>query len=109
MLTKEDIKLLEKSTRKIVREEVETEGKNTRQELSHNIRVLRMELSTRIDSLDSRTKKLEVSNQKILKEIGKVKKNLKETSNFLDIENIKAVKRVRALEVHLGFPEPEVI
>lgn len=38
-----------------------------------------------------------------------IQKDLKQTSNFLDKESLKTVKRVRIIEEHLGFPQPAII
>lgn len=45
----------------------------------------------------------------IEKDVKKLQKDLKTTSNFLDVENLKTVKRVKIIEEHLGIPEPQII
>ena len=45
----------------------------------------------------------------IKKGVKKLQKGLAKTSDFLDREDLKTVKRVRKIEEHLGFPEPVII
>ena len=116
MLTKDDLKLFEKSTRKIVREEIEVEGKNTREELSYDIRTVWIELSNRIDAVGSRVKNLEIATNNLQKDMTVVKKDvkylkkeLKFQSNILDKENIKTLKRVKVIEESLKISTPDFV
>jgi hypothetical protein len=110
MLTKEEFTKL----KKLVRDEVETEGKNTRVEINHSILMTKIKFSEGIDSLKSKVKNVEITTNNIEKDVSvikkgvkKLQKDLKTTSNFHDMENLKTVKRVEVIERHLGFPEAD--
>jgi len=105
MLTNDDFSKL----KKLIREEVEAEGKNTREELSHDIAIGRMELSRQLNALGSRTKDLEISNQKILKDTNKIKKDLSVSINLTDKLQVKLENRVKVIEKVLKIPSPDFI
>jgi len=98
MLTKGDFSQI----KKIVREEVEAEGENIRTEVMGEIKLAGMRTTTELREVNNRLKNLEISTRKI-------QKDLKQTSNFLDKENLKVVKRVEKIEDHLNIPRPAII
>lgn len=102
MLTKGDLGQLEKLTRSIVREEIEAEGDNIRTDLGGEIKLTGIRIASELREVNSRLKNLEISTTKL-------SKDLKLTSNFLDKENLRAVKRIRKIEEHLNIPEPGMI
>lgn len=116
MLTSQDIKLLEKSTRKIVREEVETEGKTIRDDLRSEILGTKMELSNNISSLGSRLKNLEIATDNLQKDVTTVKKDVKKLKkdvggviNMADKGLIAVQKRLKVTEKQLGLPEVDFV
>lgn len=88
--------------RKMVREEVEAEGENIKSELGNDIRMAGIRTAGELQEVNGRLKNLEIA-------VRGVQKDLKKTSNFLDRENLKVVKRNDKIEEHLGFPKPQVI
>ena len=108
MLTKTDLKQIDKVIGKRIREEVEAEGKNTRDQLKSDIISLRMRLREEIAELANRTKNLEVGTNNLKKEMIKGFKNvntrLEKTTDFLDRDNLAIKKRVQIIEKHLHLP-----
>lgn len=105
MLTKADLSAI----KKLVREEVEVEAKDTRLEISSS----RMRLQMEIRDVSNRVKNVEVGNMNLQKDIQKMHKELKEeikqVSNFQDVANLKTLKRVKRIEEHLNFQAPSEI
>ena len=116
MLTKDDLKQIEKTTRKVVREEVEAETKNLKDDFSFDLRNTKIDLADRIDSLGSKVKTLEISVNNIQKDVTELKKDTKHInkemkfqSNFLDKQVAGTQRRVGAIEAHLDLPSPAII
>lgn len=105
MLTKTDLSQI----KKLVREEVEAEGENTRSEIMSEIKLAGMRTATELREVNTRLKNLEIKTMRIEKDVKKVQRDLRKTSDFLDRENLKTVKRVQKIEEHLDFPEPAII
>ena len=106
-----------KSFRKIVREEIETEGKNIRDEVSSDVTSLKIKISNDINYLSDRVKNVEVGmnsldkkveefEKKVFSEFRKVNKNIKDSVNFLDKENLKLRKRLESVEGELNITPP---
>ena len=93
MLTKADLKEI----RKIIREEVENEVQNTKDELQADQKMNLIRIVTEIRGVENRLKNLEIR-------ITKVQKDLKYTINFLDKEGLKVIKRIERIEEHLHLP-----
>ena len=93
MLTKTDFLQI----RKIVREEVETESKSLQEDLQGEIKLARIEIQKDIRDLKSKIKDLEISSNKIQKDIKKI-------VSFFDEEYLQVRKRVERLEGHLNLP-----
>ena len=105
MLTKTDLSQIEKLVRKVVREEVESEVGNAKEELGSDLRLTKIALTNRIYDVESRVKNSEIS---IKREIKKLQIILDHMDNFLDAEVMADRKRVDNIEKHLGFPEPQI-
>lgn len=90
MLTKADLS----NIRKIIREEVESESVNVKEELVAEIKLSRMELQKEIRALAERVKNLEIG-------VRKIQKDVKTVINFFDKEYLNLRKRVEVIEEHL--------
>ena len=111
MLTKGDVSQI----RKVVREEVEAEVGNAKEELDSEIRTSRVRVQTdiytlgnKIKNVEIRTMNLEKSNQQILNNIKILRKDIKGTINIADHGLLKLEKRVGTIEEHLNIPEPQI-
>ena len=93
MLTKTDLLQI----RKIIREEIEAESKPLQEDLRGEIKLSRIEIQKDIRGLKSKIKDLEISNNKIRKDIKKI-------VGFFDEEYLQVRKRVERLENHLNLP-----
>jgi len=92
MLTKNDLLQI----KKVVRGEVEAESKSLQEDLRGEIKLSRMEIQNDVRSLKDKVKNIEISNNKIQKDIKKV-------VNFFDEESLQVNKRVERLENHLNL------
>ena len=90
MLTKNEFK----EFRKIVREEIEAESENIKNELQTEMKVNMMRTVGELKELNTRVKNIEVK-------LNKIQKDLKYTVDFLNKEGLKTQKRVKRLENHL--------
>jgi hypothetical protein len=95
MLTKTDLSQI----RKVVREEVETESKSSKEDLQGEIKLVRIEIQKDIRTLTNRLKSLEIV-------ANKIQKDIKSIVNFFDKEYLQLRKRVEKVEEHLNFPSP---
>ncbi len=67
-------------------------------------------LDNRLDvKLDAKLKPIHNDIKIIKKDVRKLRKQLKITSDTLDKENLKTAKRVTLIEGHLGLPQPAII
>ena len=105
MLTKTDLKEI----RKIVRVEVEAEGRNIRDELKNDLITSRIRIQQEIRELGDRTKNLEVRmnifEKNMEKAFNKLNKRFTELFDFLDKDQLRTSKRVRRIEEHLNLPD----
>ena len=108
MLTKGDLTAIDKLVSKRIREEVETEGKNTRDELKSDVISSRMRLDMRIGELADRIKNLEIrvnnEGKNSKKGFQKLDKRFTELFDFLDKDQLKTANRVERIEKHLKLP-----
>lgn len=111
-LTKSDLDQIEKAVRKVVREEVEAEVKDSTRTLDTQIRMSKIQVQHDISELDDRMKNVEVRVDNIQKDIKTSKKDLRYISKTVDIiaknydeEDVKLNRRVRRIEQHLMLPE----
>ncbi|MEK7113007.1 MAG: hypothetical protein AAB875_06875 [Patescibacteria group bacterium] len=112
MLTKTDLSEIQKiitvTAKKIVREEIEAEGKNTRDELKGDLITSRMRIQQEIRDLADRIKNLEIRVNNSANNSNKGFKNLDKRFtrlfDFLDKDQLKTAKRVERIEVHLKLP-----
>lgn len=114
MLTDTDIKVLEKSIRKIVREEVTNESEDLKSRLESELKSSRMriqidirELTDRLKNSEIRLTKLEKINQEILKNVKKIRKDLDTNIILSDRWVIYLDKRIRVVESDLKIKTPE--
>lgn len=93
MLTKTDLE----EVRKIIREEVETESQNAKEELQADLKMNMVRTVSELREIKDRLKNLEIK-------VNKIQKDLKYAVNFLDKEGLKISKRVARIEADLGLP-----
>ena len=98
MLTKDDLKQI----RSVVREEVETEVGNAKQDLESKIFRLEIHNSSELTNINNRLKNSEI---RIKQEIKKVYDKLDKMDMFLDKEVMADRKRIVQIEERLGFPQ----
>lgn len=103
--------------RKIVREEVSVEVKNSTHVLENQIRQSRMQIQDEINQLDNRMKNVEISVDNLDKDVDylkkgmtdvqrrvkKIEKNVDTIARLYDETDVKLAKRVSRLENHLGL------
>jgi len=87
MLTKSDLDQI----RKAVREEVTSEVKEFNRDLQSDIKLLRMELSLRLDKIENKLKDLEIRTTrvedtlvKLVRDVSKVKKDINSLISYHD-------------------------
>lgn len=108
MLNKQDLT----SIRKVVREEVENETKIARTKLETDVKMSRIMIQSSLNQIEDRIKNIEISNSrsdkiilKIQEDVKKIIKDLAQTSDFLDKDNMVTLKRVNRIERFLHLPE----
>lgn len=101
MLSKDDLKQI----RAIVREEVEAEVENAKNELTNETKFSRMQVLNRIDKLEDRMKNLEVKFNKQQKELEDARKDIGIVISTFDQDYMKLKERVEVLEDHLGYTQ----
>lgn len=94
MLTKDDLKQI----RIVVREEVETETQAARDDIQVEIKLVRMELASRISKVEDRLKNVEIKINRMEKDIKHLKADVSVAIKLLDEDIIKLRKRVEKLE-----------
>ncbi len=97
MLTKADLQAIDKIVKKRVREEVETESENLKNELQGDITMLRLEVTRSIEELKNRIKNLEIK-------VTKVRKDINTVISLFDRDYINLKKKVIRMEDHLKLP-----
>jgi hypothetical protein len=101
MLTKTDLNAIDKIIKKRIREEVEAEGKNIRDELKTDIINSRMRIRYSIKDLADRVKNLEIRvnnfEKNTQKEFKELDKRFTELFDFLDKDQLKIQKQVDKL------------
>lgn len=112
MLTKTDLQAIDKLLGKRVREEIEAEGKNTRDDLKSDIINFRIRIQQEIRELADRIKNLEIHMNNFekdnKKEFLKLNKRFTDLFDFLGKDQLKTLKRVERIEEHLNL-EPTVL
>ena len=113
MLTKNDLDQI----RKVVRQEVKIEVKDSTQTLESQIRLSRMEVQASIAELDDRVKNVEVRQDDTVnkvdniqkgvdglsKKVSKIQKTQDTMLDLLDREQMEQRKRIVRLEEHIGL------
>ena len=92
MLTKLDLKEI----RKVIREEVEVESQNIKEEIQAEMKMNLVRILTEVRESKDRLKNVEIV-------VRKIQKDLKEAVNFLDKEGLKITKRLEKVEDHLDL------
>lgn len=100
MLTKQDLNQI----KKVVRDEVVSEAKNTERNLRSEMKMSRIEIQNDLSGITGRLINLEQQSIKTAKDIKKIKKDAAFTANFLDKEHLGLEKRVRRIEINLRLP-----
>lgn len=107
MLTKTDLQAIDKMFSKRVREEIEAEGKNIRDELKSDILNSRIRIQQEIRDLADRIKNLEIRVNNLEKDTKKnfqaLNKRFTELFNFLDKDQLRTSKWVERIEEHLNL------
>lgn len=105
MLTKTDIKQIEVSVGKSVRNEVEAEGKNIRDELKSELISARFRIQEEVRELADRIKNLEIRinnlNSDTKNNFTKLDNRFTDLFDFLDKDVMKTKKRTERTEKHL--------
>ena len=108
MLTKSDLQAIDKLVSKRIREEVEAEGKNTRDEVKSDVITSRMRIGQQIRELADRIKNLEIrvntTDKNSKKGFQKLDKRFTDLFDFLDKDQLKTSRRVERIEKHLKLP-----
>nr|MBI5455794.1 hypothetical protein [Candidatus Levybacteria bacterium] len=110
MLTKNDLDQI----RKVIRQEVKVEVKDSTQTLGSQIRISRMQVQANIGELDDRMKNVEIrlddvgsQVKKTQKDVSQIKRTQNTMLNLLDKEQMQQRKRITRLEEHAGLPTPQ--
>lgn len=96
MLTKTDLQAIDRIVKKRVREEIEVEIQNVKNDLQADIKMSQIRILGEINNIKDRLKNVEIK-------INKIQKDLKYAVNFLDKEFLNTQKRVERTEKHLGL------
>lgn len=97
MLTKTDLSKI----KKVVRDEVVSESKNTNLGLRSEIKLTRMQIQDDLVTLADRVKNLEQQSRETGKEVKKIRKNVDIIIDSFDRENLSLNRRVGRIETHL--------
>ena len=117
MLTKSDLDQI----RKVIRQEVKVEVKDSTQTLESQIRLSRMQVQASIGEVDDRVKNVEIRQDDTVNKVDKIQKDIdglskkvskiQRTQNsmldMLDGEQMTQRKRTLRLEQHVGLVLPE--
>lgn len=108
MLTKSDLQAIDKLITRRIREEVEAEGRNIRDELKGDIQESRVRIQQEIRDLSDRIKNIEIRvnnfEKDSKKEFQKLNKRFTDLFDFLDKDQLRTLKRVERIEEHLNLP-----
>ena len=110
MLTKNDLDQI----RKVIRQEVKVEVKDSTQTLGSQVRLSRMQVQANIGELDDRIKNVEIkfddvaiNVKKIQKDVVLLKRDQGTILDLLDKEQMQQRKRIIRLEEEVGLPIPQ--
>jgi len=117
MLTKNDLDQI----RKVIRQEVKVEVKDSTHTLESQIRLSRMQLQANMGELDDRIKNVEIRQEDTVnivnniqkgidglsKKVSKIQKTQGSMLDMLDGEQMQQRKRIVRLEQHVGLQIPE--
>lgn len=97
MLTKQDLNQI----KKVVRDEIVSEAKNTKSSLRSEMKLSRMEIQDDLHDLTDRIINFE---QQTGKNFKSVNKKLDKVIDYFDLKELSLEKRTRRLETHLNLP-----
>lgn len=100
MLTKIDLSKI----KKVVRDEVVSESRNTNLSLRSEIKTARMQIQNELGTLTDRVKNLEQQSRETGKDVKKIRKNVDTIIDSFDRENLSLNRRVARVETHLHLP-----
>jgi len=110
MLTKNDLDQI----RKVIRQEVKVEVKDSTQTLGSQVRLSRMQVQANIGEVDDRIKNVEIklddvaiNVKKIQKDVSLLKRDQGTMLDLLDKEQMQQRKRIARLEEEVGLPIPQ--
>lgn len=110
MLTRIDLDQI----RKVIRQEVKVEVKDSTKTLESQIRLSRMQVQTDISQVDDRIKNVEIrvddmtnNVKKTHKDVLQIKKTQDVMLDLLDKEQMQQRKRLNRLEEEVGLPIPQ--
>lgn len=100
MLTKDDFTKL----KKIIRDEIETEGESIKTELGHEIKMTKIQSSSDMDTVQFRLKNIEIKTNNIQTNVKKLRKDLSKTIDYFDKKSDEAKSGFRKTreELHLS-------
>lgn len=108
MLTITDLKAIKKT----VREEIEAEASNMKDDLEHEIRTANLHVREALHKQSDRIKNVEVKLSAVenevkesRKDIKKLQKDISVAINVFNVEDTNLSKPVRKLEQHLNLPQ----
>lgn len=93
-LIQNELKIEREQIRKLIREEIEIESQRIREELRTEIKLTKMELSNKISAIEDQLKSIEITITKMQKDIGGI-------ISYFDRETIKLNKRITTIEERL--------
>ena len=96
MLTKSDLKSIDTIVKKRIREEVEAEIQNAKDDLQAEQKMNLIRTLTEIRKVQDRLKNVEIK-------VGAIQRDLKSSIDFLDKFGLGIQKRVKRIEEHLGL------
>ena len=103
MLTKADLKQI----RGVIREEIETEAEDIKQEFQSGqirIRIEVSEVKNKIKNLEIKTTKVEKGINGLKTETRKLRRDVKTAISFFDKQSISSEKRLYRIEENLDLP-----
>lgn len=101
MLTKQDLNAIGKLTKKIIRDEIESEGRNIKDEITSDISSLKIRIFTEFIEAKDRLKNLEIRLTSVEKMIKKIAEKLETAINIFSHLDVDLRKRVKNVEEYL--------
>ena len=99
MLTKSDLSQI----RKVVREETEVESNSLKSELTSEVKLMRMRLESRLETIENKLKDSDIKLGNVEKDLKYVKKTIEVMIKRFDEDDAALRKRVEKIEEHLNL------